>query len=419
MLNSIALVFEKIVLQYLTNLTQGKISKHQHGFIKGKSTSTNLMEFIEYVSTSLERGREAHAIYTDFSKAFDTVDHLILLEKLSSLGVNGKLLSWFNSYLANRSLMVSFNGSLSKKFSPGSGVPQGSILGPILFSIFINDLTSKLKCNFFLFADDLKIFTEISDPYDMILLQRDIDALYEWCSISKLHLNVDKCNFIAFSNRIVPLVATYHINNSPLAKVTQIKNLGIIVDAHIENLRKKSFKMLGFVMRATNQFTNYSCVYMLYNSLVRSNLDYVSSVWNPFRIGQIAQLERVQRNYTKQLAFKFQVAYNSYEDRLNHFKILKLEHRRTSADMSQLHKIFHEQGSTLFNKLSFRDNPYPNRSNNLFTVPKSRSNYGKFLNPINRFQSTFNSQFNHIEIENLNLDQFKKQILTALINQMP
>lgn len=126
LLNSIALVFEKIVHRQLLTLLENKLSHRQHGFTKNKSTGTNLSEYINYVALALDNGFEVHAIYTDFSKAFDTVNHRILLRKLKALGIRGKFLEWIKSYLSDRALCVTFNGSKSSSFSPPSGVPQFS-----------------------------------------------------------------------------------------------------------------------------------------------------------------------------------------------------------------------------------------------------------------------------------------------------
>lgn len=227
MLNTISLVFEKIVLGILHQYTDGKIVQQQHGFTKNKSTGSNLVEFTEYVSIALDEGFEVHVIITDFSKAFDCVNHRKLLKKLSTLGMPLVLLKWFESYLSNRSLSVVFNGQRSEPFEQKSGVPQGSVLGPILFNIFINDIALLLKCLFLLFADDMKIYIKIKSLEDSVQLQSDIDSLCKWCDENDLILNISKCHFFAFSNRIIQLQPTYTMRGITLSKMSTIKDLGI------------------------------------------------------------------------------------------------------------------------------------------------------------------------------------------------
>lgn len=140
---------------------------------------------------SLDRGHEVHAIYTDFSKAFDVVDHNILISKLSLLGVHGSLLRWFESYLRNRSQMVVIAGYRSDKLTISSGVAQGSHLGPLLFVIFINDALRLLNYSKGLFyADDLKVYKEIKNVEDTRLLQSDVDTVFQWCEANRMNLNI-------------------------------------------------------------------------------------------------------------------------------------------------------------------------------------------------------------------------------------
>lgn len=142
-----------------------------------QSTATNLNNYVSVIAEALDRGQEVHAIYTDFSKAFDTADHGILIHKLKKIRFNANLIKWFTSYITNRKLSVVFSGAKSITFSPNSRVPQGSVLGPILFIIFINDLSGKLKCEFLMFADDIKIFKVVGSRGDEQELQTDLNTL--------------------------------------------------------------------------------------------------------------------------------------------------------------------------------------------------------------------------------------------------
>lgn len=266
MSNSIALIFERIVNSILTELVADKISSKQHGFIKKRSTASNLLEYVTFLSTALDGGFEVHSIYTDFSKAFDMVDHDLLISKLKSIGIDIQLVDWFHSYLKNRSLYVAFNGEKSFTFSPTTGVPQGSVLGPLLFSIFINDLCPLLKCHFLLYADDLKIYVRVTSLSDVIRLQTDINALFRWSVNNKIKLNVKKCYFMPFSNKISPIFPIYIMNNAPLNEVTSIRDLGVDFDrklsfvGHINNIVRSSYRMLGFIARTTTKFKDIDCV---------------------------------------------------------------------------------------------------------------------------------------------------------------
>lgn len=171
----------------------------------------------------MDNGDEVHSIYTDFSKVFDTVNIEILLFKLRGLGFGGTTHRWFRSYLTDRKLSVTFNGHISHEFSPKSGVPQGSILGPMLFNIFINDLGSQLGCDHLFFADDLKIFNTISNQNDVRELSHDLLTLRKWCSENDIKLNADKCKSISFNNKNKPFPAQYFIGNQKLEKSQKSK----------------------------------------------------------------------------------------------------------------------------------------------------------------------------------------------------
>ena len=139
-LNAFSKIFEKVVYRRVFNQVKSEIDINQHGFFANRSVESNLLEYTHFIATALDESTEVHAIYTDFRKAFDRVNHRILCKKLYAIGIRGKLLEWFGSYLKNRRQYVAFCGSKSESFSPSNSVPQGSILGPLLFLIFINDL---------------------------------------------------------------------------------------------------------------------------------------------------------------------------------------------------------------------------------------------------------------------------------------
>ena len=196
-LSNLSKVFESILHKYISNAIKLNISISQNGFMERRSTITNLVTFCQYLSENMDTQIQTDAIFTDFSKAFDSIDHYILLQKLEKFGMSTSLLELFKSYLWNRYQFVEFQGVRSKYVVPTSGVPQGSNLGPLLFLIFIDDLPGLLNCRKLLFADDLKLCYKITSISDCHLLQNDIYTLVDWCKHNRLELNIDKCFIIS------------------------------------------------------------------------------------------------------------------------------------------------------------------------------------------------------------------------------
>lgn len=183
-------LFESLVCPLLANHVKSILHSAQHGFRRGRSVETNLIEFLSYLSTVVDGGGQVDGVYTDFSSAFDKVSHSLLIMKLESVGIAGCMLDWFRTYLNNRTQTVSAAGFISETYRARSGVPQGSHLGPVLFNIFINDIVSEIHhCRFLLYADDLKLYTTVSTAQDAKLLQGDIDRISVWCERNGMVLN--------------------------------------------------------------------------------------------------------------------------------------------------------------------------------------------------------------------------------------
>ncbi|XP_045450173.1 uncharacterized protein LOC123658926 [Melitaea cinxia] len=183
-LSCCAKLFESIVYDVLYNHFKSSLSPNQHGFVKGRSTTSNLLEYKSYLCKVFAKCGQVDSIYTDFSKAFDRVNHSILTHKLARYGVHGNLLRWVESYLSRRTQLVALKGELSSVFTVPSGVPQGSHLGPLFFNIFVNDLTLCLKSPCLLYADDLKIYQTITCINDAMKLQGDLDTIARWCQVA-------------------------------------------------------------------------------------------------------------------------------------------------------------------------------------------------------------------------------------------
>ena len=262
------------------------LSDSQHGFIKQRSTSTNLFMYTHEIASHLDVGGQVDAIYTDFAKAFDRVDHGLLLCKLQSLHLPPTLISWFSTYLLNRPHIVSYQGQKSFVYHSTSGIPQGSNLGPLLFLIFINDAPFAIThSSCLLYADDLKIYRPVLCHNDSLLLQEDLDGLTTWCELNNLFLNIKKCQIISFSRRQQLETYDYHINGQPLMRSDSVKDLGVWYDSklsfnkHVLPITSSSLKILGLITRCSRNFSKVSTIITLFNLYVGSKLEYFFVIW--------------------------------------------------------------------------------------------------------------------------------------------
>lgn len=221
--SSLAKVFESLVLDQLSSALKNKLVNEQHGFQCGKSTVTNLVILEDTVMNAFNARLQVDCIYLDFSKAFDRVNHKLLLAKLQGYGVHGPLLLWLESYLKNRTLIVRYRGMASEPFQVPSGVPQGSHLSPFLFNIFINDVGTAISTRYLLFADDLKIFLQISAPSSCKRIQDTLESLQLWCARNSMEINTKKSAVMSFPRGQSPLLLDYTFNEEsrPEARVSR------------------------------------------------------------------------------------------------------------------------------------------------------------------------------------------------------
>ena len=202
---------------------------------------------------------------------------------------------------------MKIKGILSEPFLVNTGVPQGSHLGPLLFIIFINDVSHGLKfVKILIFADDIKIFSLVNNSYDQMCLQKDLDRIYQWSLLNKLNLNCNKCKIMSFyRNQVREFSFDYSLNGEVLELVNPIKDLGIVYEynfefnMHFDSITSKAFRLLGFVKRATKDFKNINSIVCLYKTLVRSNLLYNSQIWSSSYDIYIKKLESVQHKFLR------------------------------------------------------------------------------------------------------------------------
>uniref|UniRef100_K7F105 Reverse transcriptase domain-containing protein n=1 Tax=Pelodiscus sinensis TaxID=13735 RepID=K7F105_PELSI len=292
------------------------LDKSQHGFCKGKSCLTNLLEFFEGINKHADKGDPVDIVYLDFQKAFDKVPHQRLLCKLHGHGIRGKVLSWIENWLKDRKQRVGINGKFSDWRGVTSGVPQGSVLGPILFNLFINDLEKGVSSEVVKFADDTKLFRIVKTEADCEGLQEDLTKLSEWATKWQMKFNVDKCKVMHIGKNNPNY--TYSMMGANLAMTNQERDLGVIVDSSLKTSTqraaavKKANRMLGIIRKGIENKTQ-KILLPLYKTMVRPHLEYCVQMWSPHLKKDILALERVQKRATKMIRGLERVPY---EERL-------------------------------------------------------------------------------------------------------
>ena len=333
-------VMEKIIRDALLEYMEenGLFTNHQHGFRKGRSCVTQLIEVMEKWTEDLDQKKPIDVIYLDFQKAFDTVPHKRLIQKLRGYGVRGKLLSWIEDFLFDRKQRVVLNGQSSSWTEVTSGIPQGSVLGPILFTIYINDLPDVIENMVKLFADDTKVSASVRNENDRDSLQKDINSLMKWSDTWLLKFNQSKCKHLHLGPETN---YSYMMEENSIDITTEEKDLGIIVDDnlnfqnHINKQVKKANQKLGLINRSF-KYMDKAMFLQLFKSLVRPHLEYGSSVWSVANKKEAILLENVQRRATKLIR---DIQHLTYGERLKHLGIPTLQYRRIRADIVETFKI--------------------------------------------------------------------------------
>lgn len=340
-------LFERLVqqqlLQYLYH--HKLITRHQHGFLARHSTCTQLLECINDWSLALRNRHAVDAVYFDFAKAFDTVSHTKLLQKLSCYGINGSLLNIISNFLNDRCQRVVLPDGTSDSKIVTSGVPQGSVLGPLLFLLYINDIADYFtdKVCIKLFADDIKIYFEIVNDTDPAIFQSSINYISEWADIWQLQLAPAKCQHIRVGLARNATNVQYSLNNNILSTADKCRDLGVIVDSHltfnehIDSIVSRAHLRASQILRCFAS-KDPETLFKAFTTYVRPLLEYCSPVWSPVTIGNINRIESVQRRFTKRLNG---LAFVPYDERLLLLNAERLEIRRLRTDLITCYKIMH------------------------------------------------------------------------------
>lgn len=411
-------ILDSIVCDKLMSLFKDTIIPQQHGFFPGRSCQSNLLIYHNYINSSLEAGQQVDSVYTDFCKAFDKVNHHLLLRKLRSYGISGQLFSWLKSYLVDRTQRVKVRNRLSEVINASSGVPQGSHLGPILFSLFVNDISSVFKhCRFLLFADDLKIYLRVENASDCIGLQNDLDNLESWCSLNLMELNISKCKILSFTRKRQSMLYNYRLCSVILERVDSVVDLGITFhrslcfNLHLEGMLSKANRMIGFIKRQCRDFTSALPLLHLYYTLVRPHLEFCSVIWEPFYNVHISRLENVQKRFVNFVLFKIGIDRRAfdYNERLRLLGVESLRVRRERLSIIYGYKLVSGlSGSPELSALiTPRISIYDTRKSERFAIDFYRRNYSQHC-PIMTMSRRLNGLPKEINISTCTLNELIK-----------
>jgi len=331
------------------------LSRHQHGFLKRRSTCTQLIECLEDWTKQLENKNPTDVIYVDFRKAFDSVSHDKLLLKLEAYGIKGKLLDWIREFLSNRKQRVCLGNFTSNYVPVTSGIPQGSILGPLLFLIYVNDLPEIFEgvtCK--LFADDLKLY---GCAHDFEKIQKALEMLAKWAKEWQLGIAVQKCGVLHIGDNNPE--HAYSLLDKELPIENCFRDLGVYVSSDLK-VASQCFEISKKANRVTNmlfncfQTRNYKTLLDAFKIYVRSIVEYCTPAWNPYLQKDLKLVENVQRYYTRRLFARCGLDPVSYPERLEFLGLKTLEERRLYYDLSLTYNIIHKENDLKFDELFTR-----------------------------------------------------------------
>ena len=354
--------YEKIIRNHILAYVENQITEKQHGFMSGRSCLSNLLESLDVINDMLANGEGVDIFFLDFQKAFDSVPHHRLLVKLQNLGITGKTLAVISDFLSSRSFNVTVGNSRSKTSNVASGVPQGSVLGPLLFLLYINDLPESVRGHISLFADDVKM---IGNSKAYFQNQIDLNHLSDWQNLWLLKFNTTDCKCkVMYVGKNNPN-NLYLLNGAKLPSSDSEVDLGVSLNSvwnfsdQIHKSIKKANACIGWVNRSVI-CRSQDVMNCIYKSMIRPHLEYCVQLWAPQphhnNWTNIMNIENIQRKFTRMIEG---LGLLTYEQRLENLGLTTLLERRARGDLIETFKIingFTKYGKNLFRQSSRSDN---------------------------------------------------------------
>ena len=362
--STLSRLLEKIICNILIShlSSHNLISSSQHGFLPHRSSSTQLLGALQDWINGYNNEKQTSAVYTDISKAFDTVSHPKLLEVIKSYGIGQQLYKWIESFITNRKQFVRINESFSNPMPVLSGIPQGSVIGPLLFLLYMDDVTkvvSKLT-TVSLFADDAKFYSHDSED-----LQASLNNVCLFFETRQLTLAKEKCEHIFFGK--IKETVDFSLSGQTISQTSLIKDLGVFIssdlkwESHTNHLKLRASQRCYLILRSFSS-KNVWTLLQTFKTFVRPILEYGSVIWSSNCSKDIRSIEGVQRYFTRKIFRRCGIPYSSYADRLHKLNLKTLEYRRKEFDIIMVYKIVHNLVDVPFCKyFKFYSTPYSTR----------------------------------------------------------
>ena len=419
-------ICEKVVFAQVYEFLNDKLYSCQSGFRPLHSTTTALLNVTDDWFNAIDKGNVVGLVMLDLKKAFDTVNHSILIEKLKMYNLDDKCIKWFESYLFNRTHCTSINGVTSKRANSQCGIPQGSILGPLLFIAYINDLPQHVSTNttVSMYADDTAMYTTCRNVNELNrVLNNDLCNVSNWLARNKLSLNVAKTELIIIGSKqrlsqINDGELNVHINETNLKRVKTCKHLGFIIDEnlswneHVNQIEKKKAAFSLYTLRKASPVVPRNIMCMLYNCILLPHFDYGDNIWGTCNVSSHHKVQKLQNRAAKIITGSARM--DSSTEARNKLKWLNLKERYQFHLAVNMFKVMNGQAPNyLANRFNIKDSGYALRGYKNLSIPKPRTEFKK--RSFSYCGATLWNSLPDAIKSSCNLSQFKKKYSSEFI----